>query len=122
MTAAALVEALEREIAALKSAPADDAALVEAMAVEIAKEQIISFSAASATYTVDCSKIARAALAAITPHIRALLAAERKKALEEAARVVRNWSLPTVQAPSMWLIDKEGIAAAIRALTERETQ
>ncbi len=42
----------------------------------------------------------------------------RQKALEEAALVVERWSLPTIQAPSMWLIDKAGIAAAIRALAD----
>ncbi len=55
---------------------------------------------------------ARAAIAAIAPMIR-------EQALEDAARVVLNWSLPTIQAPSMWLIDKQSIAAAIRAMGEK---
>lgn len=38
------------------------------------------------------------------------------EAIQEAARVVERWSLPTIQAPSMWLIDKAGIAAEIRTL------
>lgn len=42
----------------------------------------------------------------------------RSEALEEAARVVENWSLPTIQTASMWLVDKHGIAADIRALKE----
>jgi hypothetical protein len=33
---------------------------------------------------------------------------------ERAAQIVERWSLPTIQTPSMWLIDKAGIAAAIR--------
>jgi hypothetical protein len=36
--------------------------------------------------------------------------------LEEAARIVEHWSLPTIQTPSMWLVDKAGIASDIRAL------
>jgi len=39
-----------------------------------------------------------------------------REALEKAARIVENWSLPTIQAPSMWLVDKAGIAAEIRQL------
>ena len=51
----------------------------------------------------------------------------RKQALDDAARTVLNWPLPTIQAPSMWLIDKHGIAADIRALgpigeTREETE
>jgi hypothetical protein len=38
------------------------------------------------------------------------------EAIQEAAMVVERWSLPTIQAPSMWLIDKAGIASEIRAL------
>lgn len=38
------------------------------------------------------------------------------EAVQEAAKVVERWSLPTIQTPSMWLIDKAGIAAEIRAL------
>jgi hypothetical protein len=38
--------------------------------------------------------------------------------LEAAASVVRCWSLPTIQAPSMWLIDKAGIEAAILELVD----
>jgi hypothetical protein len=34
---------------------------------------------------------------------------------EACARIVERWSLPTIQTPSMWLVDKAGIAAAIRA-------
>ncbi len=59
-----------------------------------------------------CTNEARAALAAIAPMIR-----EQER--EDAARVVLNWSLPTMQTPSMWLIDKQGIAAAIRAMGEK---
>lgn len=33
-----------------------------------------------------------------------------------AASVVRKWSLPTIQTPSMWLIDKAGIEADILAI------
>ncbi|CAH1665726.1 MULTISPECIES: hypothetical protein [unclassified Chelatococcus] len=33
-----------------------------------------------------------------------------------AASVVRQWSLPTIQTPSMWLIDKAGIEADILAI------
>jgi hypothetical protein len=33
---------------------------------------------------------------------------------ERASQIVERWSLPTIQTPSMWLIDKAGIAAAIR--------
>ena len=51
----------------------------------------------------------------------------RKQALDDAARTVLNWPLPTIQAPSMWLIDKHGIAADIRSLgpigeTREETE
>lgn len=35
--------------------------------------------------------------------------------LEQGAVVVERWPLPTIQTPSMWLIDKAAIAAAIRA-------
>lgn len=38
------------------------------------------------------------------------------EAIEAAARVVERWSLPTIQTPSMWLVDKAGIAAEIREL------
>ena len=40
---------------------------------------------------------------------------ERAEERERAALIVERWSLPTIQTPSMWLIDKAGIAAAIRA-------
>lgn len=33
---------------------------------------------------------------------------------ERAALIVERWSLPTIQTPSMWLIDKAGITSAIR--------
>lgn len=39
-----------------------------------------------------------------------------RRGLEDAARVIRNWSMPAVQTPSMWLIDKAGIEADILAL------
>lgn len=48
--------------------------------------------------------------------IDSIIAARLRDALDEAARVVEQWSLPTIQAPSMWLIDKAGIAAEIRRL------
>lgn len=41
--------------------------------------------------------------------------ATRADERERCALVVERWSLPTIQTPSMWLIDKAGIAAAIRA-------
>ena len=37
-----------------------------------------------------------------------------------AASVVNCWSLPTIQTPSMWLIDKAGISADILALADQE--
>lgn len=37
--------------------------------------------------------------------------------LNEAALIVERWSLPTIQTPSMWLVDKAGIASDIRALS-----
>lgn len=37
-------------------------------------------------------------------------------AIEAAKLVVERWSLPTIQTPSMWLIDKAGIVAEIEAL------
>ena len=40
-----------------------------------------------------------------------------RKITEAAAQIVEQYSLPTIQAPSMWLIDKAAIAADIRALT-----
>ena len=43
-------------------------------------------------------------------------AAGFRDALSLAASVVRNWSLPTLQTPSMWLIDKAGIEADILAI------
>ncbi|CAH1657035.1 hypothetical protein CHELA1G11_11211 [Hyphomicrobiales bacterium] len=39
-----------------------------------------------------------------------------RDAMAMAASVVRNWSLPTIQTPSMWLIDKAGIEADILAI------
>src|SRR5579859_1934477 len=45
---------------------------------------------------------------------RAVAAAEAMR--EAAAQIVERWSLPTIQAPSMWLIDRAGIASDIRAL------
>lgn len=38
------------------------------------------------------------------------------EAIEEAALIVERWSLPTIQTPSIWLVDKAGIAAEIRAM------
>lgn len=52
--------------------------------------------------------------AAMIAEDRAALAVAEPVIRENAARVVLNWSLPTIQTPSMWLIDKHGIAAAIR--------
>ena len=52
--------------------------------------------------------------------LRDALTKERQIALEAAASVVRNWSLPTIQTPSMWLIDKAGIEAEILALSVKE--
>lgn len=34
-----------------------------------------------------------------------------------AVEVVKRWSLPTIQTPSMWLVNKTGIASAIAALS-----
>lgn len=48
--------------------------------------------------------------------LRSALASAEAAALERAAQVVEQWSLPTIQTPSMWLIDKAGIAAEIRSL------
>ncbi len=42
-------------------------------------------------------------------------AAIRADERERCALVVERWSLPTIQTPSMWLIDKAGISAAIRS-------
>jgi hypothetical protein len=61
-----------------------------------------------------CEKIV-AAKATITT-LSAQLADARKALAEDAARVVERYSLPTIQAPSMWLIDKAAIAREIRAL------
>jgi hypothetical protein len=39
-----------------------------------------------------------------------------RETIERCARIVEQWSLPTVQTASMWLVDQAGIAAEIRAL------
>jgi hypothetical protein len=41
---------------------------------------------------------------------------DRDAIIDECARIVEHWALPTIQTPSMWLVDKAGIAADIRAL------
>jgi hypothetical protein len=43
------------------------------------------------------------------------------RGLEDAALIVERWSLPTIQTPSMWLVDKAGIAFDIRALASPDT-
>jgi hypothetical protein len=54
--------------------------------------------------------------------LRSAIRSAELAAYERAAREVEIWSLPTIQTPSMWLIDKAGIAAAIRALAEQGGQ
>jgi hypothetical protein len=49
-------------------------------------------------------------------HLAREIAELRERVVEECARIVERWSLPTIQAPSMWLVDQAGIAAEIRAL------
>ncbi|WP_448043784.1 hypothetical protein [Bradyrhizobium liaoningense] len=62
------------------------------------------------------------ALTSLSGAVRARDDASRlvRNAIEEAALVVERWSLPTIHTPSMWLIDKAGIAAEIRALVADE--
>lgn len=61
-----------------------------------------------------CGRIYRSMLEAAPP-----APSVRDAALEEAAKIVERYSLPTIQAPSMWLIDKASIANDIRALKEK---
>lgn len=52
--------------------------------------------------------------------LRAALSNAKQEAWEEAAKVVEHYSLPTIQTPSMWLVDKASIAHEIRALSKPE--
>jgi hypothetical protein len=59
-------------------------------------------------------EMARVFYAALDDGYRSGYAAGYEAAREQAAGEVERWSLPTIQTPSMWLVDKAGIAAAIR--------
>ena len=56
----------------------------------------------------------------IATALRSAYSAGYAAAREQAAGEVERWSLPTIQTPSMWLVDKAGIAAAIRSMEPRD--
>jgi len=82
---------------------------------ELVSDGYLASAACNALH--ECEMIARTALAAAPASpLRGM------GLIEECARIVENWSLPTIQTDSIWLVDKAGIAAEIRALAATSEQ